>query len=522
MFADLKTYSGPSDIDTDVCIIGAGAAGIALALELMGADRDTCVLESGGFDYDPATQSLAEGDTSGLPYYELAASRLRFFGGTTNHWAGISRPLNHLDFLKRPNVPYSGWPIERAALDPYYKRAHKYCQLGAYNYSPDYWAIPEAPLLPLDKGRLETRIKLERPVRFGQEYRRPIGNAKNLRVFLSATVVDIEAAETGNIIRRVHARSLSGKTLRVSARTFIMAAGAIENARLLLNSSAVHSDGIGNDHGLVGRFFMEHPLIPAMDLQLVGDAPSLSLYTGQERKDLGVTGYLALKEAVTREEGLLNASASLEIGTADQRIAKSLKGIASAVTIWNYLQEGRTPPTFGKHVANLLRDLNRVAIYSYERAFLRSPLAASLVLDLEQAPNPSSRVTLTNERDALGMRKVVLHWQMGDLERRTVRRFSELVGLELGRSQLGRVRVLEPDQSGWWRGMRGSWHQMGTTRMHPDPAEGVVDADCKVHGVRNLYIAGGSVFPTSGSANPTLTIVALAIRLADHLQEFQS
>ncbi|MEX2495408.1 MAG: GMC family oxidoreductase, partial [Woeseia sp.] len=454
-----------------------------------------------------------------LPYYELVASRLRFLGGTTNHWAGISRPLDELDFQKRDAVPHSGWPIERASLDPYYERAHDYCRLSPCNYDPSRWSTTDAPLLPLQGGRLETRIKLERPLRFGIEYRQQLERAQNVRVFLFANVTEIEAGDDGNDIRGVRARSLGGNELSVTARAFVIAAGAIENARLLLNSRKVHPDGIGNDRGLVGRFFMEHPLIPAMELQLASEKTRLGLYTGQTRNGMGVTGYLALQSAAIREEGLLNASASLDIGSADQRIAKSLQGVASAVTIWNHLKEGRAPPTFGKHVANLLRDMNRVAIYSYERAFLRSPLAASLVLELEQAPNPSSRVTLTDERDALGMQRANLHWQMGELERMTVMRTSEIMGLEMGRAEIGRIRVLEAGDSGWWPGMRGAWHQMGTTRMHARPAEGVVDADCRVHGIRNLYLAGGSVFTTSGSANPTLTIVALALRLADHLKE---
>ena len=518
MFIDLREYSGPTEIKTDICVVGAGAAGITLALELAGSSRDVCVLESGRFEYDVDTQSLADGDNIGLPYYELIASRLRFFGGTTNHWAGISRPLDKSDMQKREHVAYSGWPIDRSTLDPYYEQAHRYCQLGPYNYSTDFWATPDAPLLPVDDGHLITKIMLEQPVRFGREYREQLNIARTVRVFLSANVTEFEAADNGGSVSKIHARSLDGKAISVSATTVVAAAGAIENSRLLLSSNKVHAKGIGNQNDLVGRFFMEHPLVPTMELQLARNDINLALYTGQSRDGVGVTGYLTLDDDTLRQEGMLNACASLNIGGADQRIAKSLKGITSAIAIWNSMKEGNMPPNFGAHVANLVSDMNRVMIYSYERAFVRSPETASLVVQLEQSPNPSSRVTLSSDLDRLGMQKVNLDWQMGDLERHTITRFGELLGREIGRAALGRIRLLPANESGWWAGMRGSWHQMGTTRMHSDPGQGVVDADCRVHDIANLYVAGSSVFTTSGFANPTLTIVALAIRLADHIK----
>jgi len=522
MFVDLKEYSGPAEIVTDVCIIGAGAAGITLALELESSSRDVCVLESGTFDYDVETQSLADGESIGLPYYELIASRLRLFGGTTGHWAGICRPLDELDFQEREHVPHSGWPISRAILDEYYERAHRYCQLGTYNYGKDYWANSDAPLLPADGGYIETKIKLEQPVRFGQEYRERLRAAQSVRVFLSANVTEIEPTGNRKCINKIRARSLNNKSISVSAKTVVIATGAIQNARLLLSSDKVHTNGVGNQHDLVGRYFMEHPLVPNMELQLARKDINLSLYTGRNLDGIGVTGYLAVDDDTLRKEGMLNVCASLNIGGADQAIAKSSKGVGSAVAIWNALKEGGMPPNFGELITDLLSDTNQVMTYTYERAFMRSPELASLVVHMEQAPNPESRVTLNSDLDRLGTRKVNLDWQMGELERHTIVRFSELLGMEVGRTELGRLRVLAPSEDGWWAGMRGSWHHMGTTRMHADPRQGVVDADCQVHGIDNLYVAGSSVFTTSGFANPTLTIVALAIRLADHLRGQES
>ena len=521
MFIDQREYDGPEQIDADVGIVGAGAAGITLAMELTGSNRNVCLLESGGFEYHGPTQLLAAGETAGFPYYELVASRLRYFGGTTNHWAGVSCPLDEIDFEVREGVPNSGWPFGRAALDPFYDRAHAYCRLGPYDYDPRRWATDAAPQIRLSE-RVRTQVKLENPLRFGQAYRNELGASPNVRIFLHANATGLEPVEDGTAIARISARTLEGRRISVAAKDYVIATGAIENARLLLASRSVHPEGIGNDHGLVGRYFMEHPMAPAMELQLSGEGAGLQFYTGQVRNGLGVTGYFTLAPETLRREGLLNACAAVNFGRVDQAAAKSLEGVASAVAIWNAAKEGGLPPNLGEHVAKLAGDLHRVAIYSYQRAFERSPTTASIVVEMEQAPDPASRVELTGERDPLGIPKVRLTWRLGELERRTIVRFGEILGMEVGRAGIGRIRLVEPNEDGWWDGLRGAWHHMGTTRMHARPEQGVVDPDCRVHGMRNLFVAGGSVFPTSGFANPTLTIVALAIRLADRLKRLET
>jgi choline dehydrogenase-like flavoprotein len=522
MLIDLNTYDGTSDVKSDVCIVGAGAAGITLALELDGTPSTVCVLESGGLDYDFATQSLAAGKNVGMPYYDLIAARLRFLGGTTNHWAGLCRPLDALDFERREAVANSGWPIARADLDGYYVRAHEYCKLGDYNYDPLFWATPDAPLLPMDGGPFRTAIKLQNPVRFGRVYRDRLQASRNVQLFLSANATNVETTGNGAAVSRVHARTLAGKEIRVSAKHFVIAAGAVENARILLSSNRVRPRGIGNDHDLVGRYFMEHLMVPNAEIQFASPRTNLSLYAGAKRDGFDVVGYLTLAPEVLRREELHNICASVKIGALSQNMDKSEDGIASAFAIWNSIKEGRVPHTLDKHVANVLSDLDRIVIFSYERAFERASDIAAVTLVVEQAPNPSSRVKLADDVDSLGMRRAELDWQLGDGERRTVKRFSELLGLEMGRTGLGRVRLLEAGENGWWAGQQGAWHHMGTTRMHSDPVKGVVNADCRVHDTGNLYIAGSSVFTTGGFTNPTLTIVALAVRLADHLKGLSS
>jgi choline dehydrogenase-like flavoprotein len=264
---------------------------------------------------------------------------------------------------------------------------------------------------------------------------------------------------------------------------------------------------------------MEHPGVPSAILSPSSKGTSYALYLGTVVRDLYVRGYLALSANTVRSEGLLNARIRFSQQSEEVLRAKSMKGVSSAGFIFNALKAGKIPENFDDHVANFIRDLDDVVIYSYQRAFQPQTESYSLLTELEQAPNAQSRITLSDEKDILGIPKANLHWQIGELEKKTIRRINSLLALEMGRADIGRVRLLEEDESGWLPTLRGSWHQMGTTRMHGSPDKGVVDSDCRIFNMDNFFIAGSSVFPTSGYTNPTLTIVALSIRLADHIKQ---
>ncbi len=263
MFVDAHTVLPGTLIEADVCIVGAGAAGTTLARELIGTHFEVCLLESGGLEFDQHTQSLYRGENVGFPYYSLDAVRLRYFGGTTNHWMGACRPLDPIDFESRPWVPYSGWPFDKSHLDPFYIRAHSICQLGPYEYDPATWETEENPQLPILGGRVATAMcQNSPPTRFGQVYREEIKRAPNIQTYLFANVVKIETSSTAQKVVRIHVATLQGNKFWVSARLFILATGAIENPRLLLASNEVQSTGLGNKNDLVGRFFMEHLKVP--------------------------------------------------------------------------------------------------------------------------------------------------------------------------------------------------------------------------------------------------------------------
>ena len=520
MFIDARTLSNETQIQSDVCIVGAGAAGITLAREFIGESLEVCLLESGGLDLDGDTQSLYRGEIIGYPYYPLDTVRLRYFGGTTNHWAGACRPLDEIDFSSRPWVPYSGWPFDKSHLDQFYRRAHAIVQLGSYDYDPKTWESEESPRLPIIGDRVATAMyQVSPPTRFGKIYREEIKRAQNISTFLYANVVEIEANASARSINRLRVTSFQGNKFSVTARVFILATGAIENPRLLLASNKIRRKGLGNETDLVGRFFMEHLSIPGA-LFLPSD-PSIrtGLYEEQEKNGAVGKGYLILTHETLRREEILNLRAFV-MPTSPEELSHGVSGWkASAKAIFDAVRRGNLPNNFAEHLSNVITDIDEVAISSYRKTFRPAKGAFSLYYHLENAPDPDSRIALTSERDVLGMRRVQLSWRFGDLERQTLRRANEIIGQELGRAGLGRINMVGDDtETGWPPGLRGAWHQMGTTRMHTDPKQGVVDEECRVHGLKNLFIAGSSVFPTSGYTNPTLTIVALAIRLADHIK----
>jgi choline dehydrogenase-like flavoprotein len=534
LLTDARTVPKNKNIHTDVCIVGAGAAGITLARELVGQSFQVVLVESGGLEFDLDTQTLYKGEVSGLPYSPLDASRLRFFGGTTNHWVGWCRPLDDLDFEARDWVPHSGWPFTRSEILPYYERAQRICQLGKFAYNAPSWHHPDAPPLPLAENRVVTNIyQFSPPTRFGQVYRQEILGAKNLHTFLHANVVDIEVAENVRSVKRMAIACLNGNRFSIQARVYILACGGIENARLLLASNKVQKAGLGNEHDLVGRFFMDHAGL-VEGAAIIADPmtattlhsfsePEISSglyrrYSPEKLTDAGgsltVRGALAVSPDVQRHERLGNFSALLLPSTLSDAFSPKppVKKLVRHHELGGLL----------KYVADVASNLDEFAATAYRRLANRdaTPRVFQLVNVIEPVPNPNSRVTLLDERDQLGLPRVRLNWQLSAQDKVTIRRSQEIIGQALGAAGLGRLMLTMSDQGDSWpETLEHGWHNIGTTRMHIDPKRGVVNPHGQVHGTSNLFIAGSSVFPTAGYSPPTLTIVALAVRLADHIKK---
>lgn len=527
MFHDARTLESDTLIEGDVCIVGAGAAGIALANELDGRSVRVVLLESGSRRPDRRTQQLYAGDNIGRESFSTYHSRARTYGGSTTRWAGMSRPLEPMDFEARDWMPGSGWPFTLDELEPYYRRAHAVCQLGPYDYDPDRWSTEYRPALPVDTSALETRVyRFGSPRDLGRAFEGDLASSRNVDVYLNANVVEIESEAGSRGVTGLRVAKLDGGRFRVQARHYVLACGGLENPRLLLASNRVESHGLGNRNDLVGRYFMDHPFLWMGYLEPSKPEYQASLNVIQDY-ELGGSeqpafAAFSLPERTVREERLngcvvyfIKRSRAKTIPTYFAPATRSLVRLTDLARL-----EDVSDRHVGRHVRTVAAGLGDVGRHLAHRLgdVLKPRNVMALRVALEATPNRDSRVMLGPTRDRLGMPRIQVDWRLNADDRRGLHRTWETVAREIARLGLGRVTGPPAEEAdGWPASFSSGMHHMGTTRMHPDPARGVVDADCRVHDQPNLYIAGSSVFPTGGVANPTLTIVALAIRLADHL-----
>ncbi|HWB94484.1 MAG TPA: GMC family oxidoreductase [Puia sp.] len=509
MHIDARHLPDNTLIEGDICIVGTGPAGLSIALQWDHTPYKVILLEGGGLDYDDQVQDLYAGQVTGQKYYPLRSTRLHYFGGTSNHWSGYCSPYDPLDFKWRSWVPHSGWPIDRSDLDPYYAKAQSILDLGPYEYDVAYWQKrdPELiSLLPANPSVWNKVWQFSPPTRLAKKYGPQIMASKNIHLYTYANLIDITANENLSTIKDITVKNEAGKTHTVRAKRFILACSTIQNARILLSCNKQAPNGLGNDHDLVGRYFMEHLQIKSAWLFLP-TPDRLKLYSIEP----GVTKMrceLAITPAMQEKYGILSGTASLlPFG-----IAQNAK---ASIDTWNNTDPRQSLSNF--------RSSNATARHSATQTGNAGSNRYMLSTRIEQAPNPNSRITLSREKDALGMPRSILHWELTPFEKRSVRTMYELIGQEVGRAGVARLQLMEhlqdPGDYSWPEFTSGGWHHMGTTRMGNDPATSVVDADCKLHGVDNLFIAGASCFVTAAAPNPTLTIVALSLRLSDHLKK---
>ena len=527
MLIDANELPDGHAVSGDAVVIGGGPAGIAVARRLAQGGHRVVLLESGGTDFEPDVQHLYAGRSVGLPYVDLEVTRLRYLGGSTNHWGNQVADFEPIDFARRDWVPHSGWPVTRAELQPYYEQAFSFLDLGAYDLDrPERWSGPGAPFRLPDLAGRRVGSKLFRlrtpPLQAGDHYRRELSGSAAIALYLHASVTSLNLDPAGGAIRDVSVATLGGRRITATGRHYVLACGGLENPRLLLLSDRVQPGGIGNGRDLVGRFFMDHLRIesgvllpsPAAAFQAYSDAFSVPvdraacLYLGPQAQREQQTTVFRLKF-----QPRLRGETSLGY--------RGLRGAVEDVRGGRPLQALATP------LARMIVDLEGMATGLYGWAAQARELACVNVV--EQAPNPDSRVRLGNDVDAFGLRRIELDWRLSALEKATLRRAQLVIGAELAAAGLGRMRLAPADDDELWSGIaygtttspasafEVGHHHTGTTRMADDPAAGVVDPHCRVFGVDNLFVAGSSVFPTLGSANPTLTIVAFALRLADRI-----
>jgi choline dehydrogenase-like flavoprotein len=530
---DVNELESNSAITTDVCIVGAGAAGITVATELDGSSQTVCLLESGSYTPDEETQSLYDIDSVGYPPRENYMSRARYFGGSCNLWAGRSMKLTPLDMQPRLWIAHSGWPITYAELDRYYGQAEKILRLPSFDRFEKitlsrHMSLHEKLLFDNDDLRPNISMWAKKPLRFGAAYKSQLQRSGNISVYLNANVTEIVLNATGTAVEALRVATLHGKRCSIQARQFVLAGGGMENARLLLVSHNIQTHGIGNQHDVVGRYFMDHPRTVFGKVKLSGPH-KLPMLLGIPLADGMAQVGIQFSERLQAQEGLLNHYLTFERQWSEQT-AKAYQSFVHTMKI--FLRKGYSGNRFGLSGAKLAkvpeliyllapRELLPHVLYRMVKAVknrISGGVTELIVVNYcEQAPNPQSRVYLSRERDQLQMNRLVLDWKVTDDETKSLIRLQEVVDSYLKKTHIGCLDNTSQKLSDLY--YTDASHHIGTTRMSDDPRTGVVDSNCRVHGVENLFIAGSSVFPTSGYGNPTLTIVALAIRLTEHLKK---
>lgn len=557
-----ERFPNVSVMRADICVVGAGAAGIAIARRLDGTALRVLVLESGGMSPEPFASALNSGTVSGSSSGAmLSTSRVRTFGGSTFHWGGWVCPMGPREFEARPGLP--PWPISAEQLNPYYVDAAEVVGVrpfegtltpyggsctdaetiqdcgtpalgGACQAScgtcPETGDCPDKPLLTgtglsahrkqlVATGDFEafdwqwaTRKK------FAEEYRGQLEASANIRVLLHATCVDITLGKGGDHVMSVRVRDPALREIQVEARQFVIATGGIENARVLLAANSVHKEGIGNHAGHLGRYFMDHYELSVGHAVLWRPEgwsdmlPRAETFGGRRLQCVGGVATTSRLEAQTG--GLRN---TLSFRSCTQDPESAIDVARSAMWLDERLSGTGGPSRW---------------------------LSMDLHCSLEQRPKASNRVELMAERDALGTPRVTVHHTLDADEQETLRATSMAMVRRLREASLGRVKMMLGRGSEIrGRALSDKWgsyvtvmshagdqgadavtnaylagHHTGTTRMSRDAQDGVVDPDCRVHGLDNLYVVGSSVFPTNSAPNPTFTILALALRLADHLR----
>ncbi len=474
--------------EADVCVIGAGAAGLTLALQLAEQGVSVVVVESGGLEFSWRSHKLLEVEHAGDGTEKvIEGTRERFFGGTTNHWGGVCRPFSDFEFQAHDWVPGSGWPIKRADLDPYYDAAAQLLDLPETQRDYDATALGVAqrkPLVTASENTLQQiiwrHVSPER-LAFGRWRREEVKEHPLVTCVLNTSIAELWAHPSGTHIVHAEGRTHLGDTLRFRAKDYALCTGAIENARLLLASDTVVPGGLGNAHDLVGRYFMDHPgHLLGYFMPTDPQAPlSQEMFLAQT----GRAGWITTQQ-VRRERRLLGFQAFLMPNPLRERMPQELG--------MRHLIHSPFDPLGNGDAAR------------------RQPI----LLNFEQSPTPESRVMLSKELDPLGVRKPILHWKVKDSDLESARQSAQLLSLGIARSGLGRLRIEDFTARPL---MSGGGHQMGTTRMSEDPSNGVTDRDGRVHSVENLFVGGSSLFTTGGWQHPTFTIVALALRQADHI-----
>ncbi|MBW4708906.1 GMC family oxidoreductase [Roseobacter sp. YSTF-M11] len=513
MLVDARTLSEGDIPFADVCIVGAGAAGLSLATQLAAKKRTVVLIESGGLTPSQEADTLNQG-TSNHAAYPFTDSRARIFGGTTTKWTGACVPLEPEDFEKRAWLPHSGWPIGADELKDYYPQA-----AHLFGYSEDLSIGAEVDASPYNQPPFQALpVYYSNPLSFGEMFKRDVEKADNLHAILNATVTEIHLKKDAQCIDKISVMLRPGSVIDVRARHFVLASGGLENARLMLASSRLPGQSALNKSDTVGRFHMEHPMRTVGVLDFSGRPPPSRIFTNPQRTgSTTAQGTFGLSATCREHNRLLN----LHIRTYRYHPLEDEPTIIDGKSLV-HSRGGRLSPFLDFARKHRMRIGSQAVPYLVWHGMNKTVPAVPIkslrfTAFLEQEPDRENRLTLSNQKDALGQALPHLHFTESAFLRDSVMRSMSLMAKAFSTAGIGKLRYRAEEIAHLAHYDGYGLHHMGSTRMSDDTRTGVVDRNSTVHGIPNLHIAGSSVFPTGGAANPTLTIVALSLRLGDHL-----
>ncbi|MEM7595499.1 MAG: GMC oxidoreductase [Cyanobacteria bacterium P01_A01_bin.83] len=553
MLINAETIQDESIFTADVAIMGAGPAGIVLALELAKAGFDIALLESGSLDFNQASQDLGDAGYVNRQFHApMSECTRRQIGGTSTIWGGRCVPYDPVDFAQRNYIADSDWPVTYEDLSVYFQRASDYFLCGRAEFDINNIAHIEqksiVPGLPDEDVLTSTLERWSLPTNFGKEYLTQLKQSQNIKLFYGLTCTEIVTTETGNKVKLLQTKTLAGKQFSVKCQKYILAGGALNNTRLLLASDRYHSGGIGNHSGLLGKFYMGH---------LSGDIAKVKFTTPPEktifgfdrdsdntylRRRFSFTSEFLIEHQLSNTVGWLGAPEFGDYSHQNGILSSAyialnlplLKTRLGASTAIRRAAIGNDKGIYYPHILNIIKDLGNILSFipdfGYSRFIAKRKIPALFVYSAaneyplhyhsEQVPNSDSTVSLSNERDVLGMRRLNIDLRFTEQDIKSVVKAHHHWDQHLRKHECGYLEYLSDDlEETVWTQAGDGFHQVGTTRMSADPNQGVVDVNCNVHRFDDLFVASSSTFVTSGQANSTFMIVAFALKLADYLKQ---
>ena len=553
MLIDAETIQDKTTITSDVAVVGAGPAGIVLALELVEAGYEVALIESGRLDLCEAIQNLGEASYYDPQFHaSMSDCTRRQIGGTSTIWGGRCVPYDPIDFAQRNYIPDSDWAVTYEEISAYFSRACDYFLCGKSEFDlnniPNIEQKSIVPGLPDEEILTSTLERWSLPTNFGKEYFNRLKQCDRLKLIYGLTCTEIETDRQGDRVKLLQAKTIGGKNLQIKCQKYVLTGGALNTTRLLLASDRHHPGGIGNHSGLLGKFYMGHLsgdiaevhfTTPPKDTVFGFDRDSDNVYLRrrfsftpeflQEKKLSNIVAWLGSPKFgdPSHQNGILSSAyIALNLPLLKNRLGASTAIRSAAI--------GQDKKIYSAHVMNIIKDFRQtlafVPSFSYGRFIAKRKIPALFVYSAanvyplhyhsEQVPNPNSTVSLSDERDELGMRKLNIDLRFTSQDIDSVVKAHYYWDKHLKKHNCGYLKYLSNDlEASVWDRAGDGFHQVGTTRMSEHKSKGVVTPNCNIHGFEDLYVASSSTFVTSGQANSTFTIVAFALRLADHLKQ---